>query len=86
MLYDVGTMNEAVKRAIDVKGNGAAFAAAIGRSPQFVSQLLLGHRPVPPELCLVIERETGVRRQDLLPNFPWDALRSPAARVKAKAV
>lgn len=73
-------MNEAIKRAIDAKGSGAGFAAAIGRSPQFVSQLLRGDRSVPAELCPVIERETGVRCEDLRPDVEWKVLlrRAPA--------
>lgn len=71
-------MNEAIKRAIDAKGSGAAFAAAIDRSPQFVSQLLRGDRSVPAELCPVIERETGVSCEDLRPDVAWDVLRMQA--------
>lgn len=70
-------MNEAIQRAIDHKGSGAALAIAIGRSPQFVSQLLRGERPVPAELCPDIERETGVRCEDLRPDVAWGVLRSP---------
>lgn len=73
------TMNEAIKRAIEAKGSGAALASAIDRSPQFVSQLLRGERSVPAELCPVIERETGVRCEDLRPDVPWDVLRLQSA-------
>lgn len=72
-------MNEAIQRAIDHKGSGAALAAAIERSPQYVSQLLRGERPVPAELCPVIERETGVRCEQLRPDVAWDVLRLQAA-------
>lgn len=75
----IATMNEAIKRAIEAKGSGAALAGAIDRSPQFVSQLLRGERSVPAELCPVIERETGVRCEDLRPDVAWDVLRLQAA-------
>jgi DNA-binding transcriptional regulator YdaS (Cro superfamily) len=85
ILYICFMTNEAIKRAIDAKGSGAAFAASIGRSPQFVSQLLKGWRAVPAELCLVIERETGVRCEDLRPDVEWGVLRSKSRRAPAKA-
>lgn len=73
----ISTMNEAIKRAINLKGSGAAFASAIDRSPQFVSQLLRGERSVPAELCPLIERATGgaVRCEELRPDVAWDVLR-----------
>lgn len=79
-------MNEHIKRAIDIKGSGAALASAISRSPQFVSQLLRGDRDVPAELCPVIERETGVRCELLRPDVPWGVLREQATpEPEAKA-
>ena len=80
MLYVRG-MNSAIKRAIDALGSGTALASAIDRSPQFVSQLLLGGRPVPAELCPTIERATAakVRCEDLRPDVAWDVLRMQAA-------
>lgn len=48
-----------------------ALAAAVSRSPQYVSQLLKGGRPVPAELCIVIERATRSR-----------ALRGPPPRCR----
>jgi DNA-binding transcriptional regulator YdaS (Cro superfamily) len=76
-------MNQAIKRAIDVTGSGAALANAVGRSPQFVSQLLRGDRSVPAELCPEIERATNgaVRCEDLRPDVHWDVLRMQAARA-----
>lgn len=70
-------MNLGIKRAIEVMGSGVALAAAVGRSPQYVSQLLKGGRPVPAELCIVIERATraAVRCEDLRPDVEWCVLR-----------
>lgn len=78
-------MNEHIKRAIDIKGSGAALASAIARSPQFVSQLLRGDRDVPAELCPVIERETkgAVRCEEMRPDVPWGVLREQAEPAKA---
>lgn len=63
-------MNEAIQRAIEKLGSGSSLATAIGRSPQFVSQLFKGDRPVPVELCVSIERATdgAVTRRDLRPD------------------
>lgn len=76
-------MNEHIKRAIEVRGSGAALASAINRSPQFVSQLLKGERNVPAELCPDIERATSgeVRCEQLRPDVAWEVLRQaePAA-------
>lgn len=74
-------MNPAIKRAIEVLGSGAALATAINRSPQYVSQLLNGGRPVPAELCPLIEQATGakggvVRSEELRPDVLWSVLRT----------
>lgn len=77
-------MNLNVKRAIDVLGSGSALAAAIDRSPQFVSQLLKGDRDVPADLCPVIEEATRaagnpVLCEELRPDVRWSVLRQQAA-------
>ena len=72
------TRNEAVQRAIDKLGSGAALAKTLDRSPQFVSQMLRGERDVPAELCPIIERETGVRCEELRPDVQWAVLRQAA--------
>lgn len=74
-------VNEAVKRAIDAAGSGVSLAEKIGRSPQFVSQMLNRDRDVPAELCPVIERETGVRCEDLRPDVAWGVVRSGSAEA-----
>lgn len=77
-------MNLNIKRAIDAVGSGAALAAAIDRSPQFVSQLLKGDRDVPADLCPVIEEATRaagnpVLCEELRPDVRWSVLRQQAA-------
>lgn len=79
-------MNQHIQRAIALFDSGAAFAIAIDRSPQFVSQLLKGERAVPADLCLVIERETRVKAREkdaepvlceqLRPDVAWDVARA----------
>lgn len=71
-------MNQSLRRAIASVGTGKAFAHAIERSPQFVSQMLRGGRQVPAELCPIIERETGVRCEELRPDVQWAVLRQAA--------
>lgn len=52
------------------RGRAAQVAAAIGKTPSFVSQLANGLRPVPADKCPDIEVATGyvVRRWDLRPH------------------
>ncbi|PWG61745.1 transcriptional regulator [Spiribacter halobius] len=49
----------ALEAAVAACESRARLAAAIGVSPQFVSQLLRGQRPVPPERCRAIEHASG---------------------------
>ena len=71
-------MNQHIASAIKALGSGAGLAREIGRSPQFVSQLLSGARQVPAEVCPLIERSTGglVRCEHLRPDVAWSVLRS----------
>jgi DNA-binding transcriptional regulator YdaS (Cro superfamily) len=52
-------------RAISLKGSAKALAAAIGVSPQALSQW----RRVPVERVLDVERVTGVPRHELRPDI-----------------
>lgn len=60
---------DAITRAIDAAGGTTKFAALIGVTPQFVWQMRTGVRPIPPRLCVRIESETGVRREELRPDI-----------------
>lgn len=61
---------EALQEAVRLCGSPVALAEAMGVSPQFVSQLLKGRRPVPPGRCARIEAATGgeVRKERLRPD------------------
>lgn len=69
---------DAIEKAIQVVGNAAQLAKAIGVSPQYLSQLRSAERPVPAERCPTIERVTGgqVRCEDLRPDVDWAYLRA----------
>ena len=60
-----------IKRAVEVVGSQTQLAERIGVSPQFVSQLVKGVRPVPAALARKIEEGTGgqVSRADLRPDI-----------------
>lgn len=75
-----------IQRACQVCGSGTALASAINKSPQFVSQMVQGGRPVPAELCPVIERATkgAVRCEELRPDVAWSVLREQAEPAKAE--
>jgi DNA-binding transcriptional regulator YdaS (Cro superfamily) len=80
------TPPSAIVRACKACGSAAMLASAIGKSQQFVSQMVTGNRPVPAELCPVIERATGgaVRCEDLRPDVAWDVLRAQTAPMPVK--
>lgn len=75
-----------IQRACKALGSASALAAAIGKSPQFVSQLVSGHKQVPAELCPLIEKATRERPgaevvtcEELRPDVHWSVLREQAA-------
>lgn len=72
-----------IQRACRACGSASALASAIGKSPQFVSQLVQGSRPVPAEHCPAIERATNraVRCEELRPDVDWGYLREQSAPV-----
>jgi DNA-binding transcriptional regulator YdaS (Cro superfamily) len=77
-----------IQRACKVCGSGTALALAINKSPQFVSQMVQGGRPVPAELCPLIERVTlerggVVRCEELRPDVQWSVLREAGVEAKA---
>jgi DNA-binding transcriptional regulator YdaS (Cro superfamily) len=69
---------DAIERAIELAGSAAKLAEDIGVSPQYMSQLRSGTRPVPAERCPNIERATNgaVRCEDLRPDVDWAYLRA----------
>lgn len=58
-----------IQRAIDLLGP-SALAKAIGVTPQFITSLGGGERPVPPGRCIAIEAATDgrVTRYELRPD------------------
>lgn len=64
------TQNKPIEKACAIVGSQAALARIMGVKPAMVNQLIKGHRPVPIEHCLAIERATNgqVTRQALRPD------------------
>ena len=54
-------------------GGGTALAAEIKKSPQFVSQMVQGDRPIPTDICPAIERGSSgaTSCEDLRPDITW---------------
>lgn len=78
-------MNQ-ISVACKIVGSQVELASLIGVSPAAVNQWISGHRPVPVERCLAIERAThgAVTRRDLRPDdwrsiWPELADNEPAA-------
>lgn len=69
----------AIDRACELLGAATRLAAAIDRSPQFVSQLVRGERAPPPDRCPAIERATGgqVTCEELRPDVRWQRVPDP---------
>lgn len=67
-------MNPHIQKACELLGSGKNLAEAVDVSPQFVTQMLREHRPVPARLAPVIERATGgkVTRAQLCPEVFGD--------------
>lgn len=71
---------EALEKAIDAAGGISALATKIGVSASAPS-MWKARKRVPAEYCPAIERETGVRCEDLRPDVAWDVLRLQGASV-----
>lgn len=54
-----------------VGGKQSELASRIGVTPQALGQWVSDSRPVPPERCPAIEKETGVRCEQLRPDVHW---------------
>ncbi len=80
-----------IARACMACGSGSALASAVGKTPQFISQMVRMERPVPAELCPTIERITRaaaaakgdsslvVTCEELRPDVAWGVLREQVA-------
>lgn len=67
--HSTSPLAEAVRRA----GSQSAFARLIGKRQSTVSDWLRLDRPIPAELVITVERETGVSRHNLRPDiYPVD--------------
>lgn len=75
---DSGATMEALERAIEVAGGVSILAGRIGVSASAPS-MWKSRKRVPAEYCPAIERETGVRCEDLRPDVAWDVLRLQAS-------
>ncbi len=63
----------ALTRAIDQAGSQSAFARLLGVAQQTVSDWVNKRRPLPAEHVLLVERETGVPKEQLRPDiYPPD--------------
>lgn len=63
---------DAITRAIEaVGGQQTELARRISVKPQALSQWIQGVRPIPAQRCADIERETGVRCEELRPDLVW---------------
>ena len=68
---------EAVKKAIDVVGSASKLARDVDVTYQTVIFWKNGKVVPNPLNCAKIERITNgiVKREDILPNYPWEELR-----------
>ena len=68
--------NAALFQAVRSVGGQAVLARGIKVSRQRIHAWLWHGRPISPEYCVAIERETGgmVTRKSLRPDFPWGDL------------
>lgn len=60
-----------IEKAIDhFHGSRSALCKAIGMTPQFLSQVCTGKRPLPPRYAVLIEEVTGgkITAAELLPE------------------
>lgn len=74
---------EAVKRAIAVYGSQAAMAEDLSCSQPTISDMARGIKPVPSEMCPLIEKGTRARGhvvscEELRPDVHWSVLRANA--------
>jgi DNA-binding transcriptional regulator YdaS (Cro superfamily) len=70
-------------RAIEAAGGVAGLASRIGVAASLPS-MWKARGKIPAEHCPAIEKETGVRCEDLRPDVPWGILRGQTG-VEAEA-
>ncbi|MFM9926918.1 YdaS family helix-turn-helix protein [Variovorax sp. H27-G14] len=76
---------EAFLKAVEIAGSRLRLAELIGVASSTPGMWAF-RKKVPAEHCPAIERETGVRCEDLRPDVPWEVLRnSSKRRTAAKA-
>ena len=66
---------ETISLACKIVGSQARLASLVGVTPSAVNQWITGHRPVPIERCVAIEKATKgmVTRKDLRPG-DWQTI------------
>ena len=77
------TPREALELAIERAGTQTALGAKLGSSIKTGHFFYWLRRGVPAEYCPAIERETGVRCEDLCPGVDWAVLRATPAEAAA---
>ena len=70
---------EAFLRAIEIAGSRLRLAELIGVASSTPGMWVF-RKKVPAEHCPAIERETGVRCEELRPDVPWEVLRNSSKR------
>ncbi|MBJ2155283.1 YdaS family helix-turn-helix protein [Variovorax sp. IB41] len=70
---------EAFLRAIEIAGSRLRLAELIGVASSTPGMWAF-RKKVPAEHCPAIERETGVRCEELRPDVPWEVLRNSSKR------
>lgn len=77
---------DAISKAIELLGGARKAAARLGVSVPAVYLWKSGQRTFPADLCPLVERETGVRCEEIRPDVEWSVLRqnsSPASQEAA---
>lgn len=75
-MQPVKKSSEAVQKSIKIVGGAKELAAIIGVSYKSVLDWKNGRTGVNLQNCLKIEQATKgkVKKEELLPNYPWEAL------------
>ena len=68
---------ESIQKAITIVGGAKELASIIGVSYKSVLDWKNGRTGLNIQNCLKIEQATEgkIKREDLLPNYPWESLR-----------